>query len=83
MQAKHGDNFTEVVTLCPFFTLGPMLTKHSSSSIEGLRKIISGEVPGIPKLQILSVDVRDVAHGFVKALTADPGTLRGERILLQ
>lgn len=50
MQAKYDDDFTEVVTLCPFFTLGPMLTKYSSSSIEGLRKIISGEVPGIPQL---------------------------------
>lgn len=32
---------------------------------------------------MLSVDVRDVALAHVKALTAEPGTLRGERILLQ
>ena len=58
---KENNVTTEIVTLHPTFTVGPTLTKYKTSNIEAFRKIISGEIPAVPELQLLSVDVRDVA----------------------
>ena len=45
----------------PVLSLGPTLMQISTSSVDGIAKILKGEIPGVPKLMIPSVDVRDVA----------------------
>ena len=78
---KTNQGVTEIVTLHPTFTIGPTLTKYKTSNIEAFRKLISGEIPAVPQLQLLSVDVRDVAQAHINALLSDL-PLSGERIAL-
>lgn len=71
---------TEVVTLHPTFVIGPTLISERNSSPEGIAKIMSRNIPGIPAMSCPSVDVRDVALGHVRALLAP--NMNGKRILL-
>jgi dihydroflavonol-4-reductase len=78
---KESDCTTEIITLHPTFTLGPTLTKYKTSNIEAFRKLVTGEFPAVPELQLLSVDVRDVAQAHINALMSEK-SLDGERIAL-
>jgi dihydroflavonol-4-reductase len=50
-----------------------------STSIEAIEKMLSGALPGCPRLGFGVVDVRDLADLHVRALTA-PG-IAGERFI--
>jgi len=50
------------VTVHPTLVLGPSLIAEKNSSVEAICKIMSGSVPGIPKIMFPCVDVRDVAQ---------------------
>lgn len=62
------DKKMELVTICPSAVLGPILGDDFSSSIEIVRKLLKGDLPGLPRLGFQLVDVRDVADLHVKAM---------------
>jgi len=64
----------ELVHLHPGMVFGPPLVKaHTKASPRLLRDVISRGQPGVPRLMLGVVDVRDVAEAHVRALThADP-----------
>ena len=66
-------------TINPSLVLGPVLSADMSTSVEAVKKLLDGSVPGLPNLSFPAVDVRDVADIHVSALTA-PG-MAGERFI--
>ena len=69
----------EFVSVNPSAVLGPVWNADFSPSIETVRQLLGGLLPGCPDLGFGIVDVRDVADLHVRALTA-PG-LAGERFI--
>ncbi len=72
-------NGLELVTINPSLVLGPVLAPDFSASVEVVRRLLAGTVPGLPPIGFGLVDVRDVADLHVRALTA-PG-IAGERFI--
>ncbi|MEH6525056.1 MAG: NAD-dependent epimerase/dehydratase family protein [Sneathiella sp.] len=60
----------ELTMINPGFVLGPLIDPDTSASHEVVRRLLSGQVPGIPDIGFSLVDVRDVAAAHVAALTA-------------
>ena len=60
----------EFCTVNPSLVLGPVLSADMSTSVEAVRKLLDGSVPGLPNLSFPLVDVRDIADLHVRALTA-------------
>jgi dihydroflavonol-4-reductase len=69
----------EFVTINPAAVLGPVLGNDFSTSLEVVKKLLDGALPGLPRLGFGVVDVRDVADLHVKAMTAP--NMNGERFL--
>ena len=63
----------------PVMVFGPVLGPDFSTSILVVRRLMNGEIPGLPKLSLGAVDVRDVADLHLRAMT-DPAA-KGERFL--
>jgi dihydroflavonol-4-reductase len=78
--AAHGAGM-EYVSINPAAVLGPVLGADFSTSLEVVKKLLDGALPGLPNLGFGVVDVRDVAALHVAAMTA-PG-LDGERFIAQ
>jgi nucleoside-diphosphate-sugar epimerase len=72
-------NGLELAVVNPVAVFGPVLGPDFSSSIELLKRLMVGAVPGLPNLSFNVVDVRDVADLHLRAMT-DPAA-RGERFL--
>jgi dihydroflavonol-4-reductase len=77
MAANGGE--MEFVTINPAAVLGPVLGSDFSPSLEVVKKLLDGALPGLPRLGFGIVDVRDVADLHVKAMTAP--NMNGERFL--
>ncbi|WP_353217421.1 aldehyde reductase [Sandarakinorhabdus sp.] len=71
----------DYVSINPSAVLGPVLGSDFSTSLEVVKKLLDGALPGLPNLGFGVVDVRDVADLHVLAMTA-PG-LNGERFIAQ
>ncbi len=71
----------EYVSINPAAVLGPVLGADFSTSLEVVKKLLDGALPGLPNLGFGVVDVRDVAALHVLAMAA-PG-LDGERFIAQ
>jgi nucleoside-diphosphate-sugar epimerase len=69
----------ELAVINPVAVLGPLLGPDPSTSIELVKRLIDGSMPGTPKVAYGLVDVRDVADLHVRAMRA-PGAA-GERFL--
>lgn len=69
----------EYCAINPTAVLGPVLGSDMSTSIELVKKLVEGAMPGCPDIGFGIVDVRDVADLHVRALTA-PG-MAGERFI--
>jgi dihydroflavonol-4-reductase len=69
----------ELVTICPTGVLGPALSANLSNSIQIVKALIDGSMPGIPDIGFAIADVRDVAMLHVKALTAP---VAGQRFIV-
>jgi dihydroflavonol-4-reductase len=78
--AAHGAPM-EYVSINPAAVLGPVLGADFSTSLEVVKKLLDGALPGLPRLGFGVVDVRDVADLHVRAMT-EPG-LDGERFIAQ
>jgi dihydroflavonol-4-reductase len=61
---------TTLATVNPTVVLGPVLSDDFSESIQLVQRLLSGNVPGIPRLGFNIVDVRDVADLHLLAMTA-------------
>jgi dihydroflavonol-4-reductase len=75
--AEGGD--IEYCSINPAAVLGPVLSDDYSASIEVVKKLLDGALPGCPDFGFGIVDVRDVADLHVRALNA-PG-MAGERFI--
>jgi dihydroflavonol-4-reductase len=69
----------EFCTINPSAVLGPVLGKDFSASLEVVKKLLDGALPGLPRLGFPIVDVRDLADLHIRAMTA-PG-MHNERFL--
>ncbi len=76
--AREGRGM-EFVSINPSVVLGPVWGEDYSTSIELVRQLLAGAVPGCADLGFGVVDVRDVADLHVRALT-EPG-IDGERFI--
>ncbi|PTS90193.1 epimerase [Sphingomonas sp. HMWF008] len=69
----------EFCSINPTLVVGPILSADFSTSVEAIRKIVAGALPGCPDIGFGVVDVRDVADLHVRALTAP--NMAGERFI--
>jgi len=69
----------EFCSINPVAVLGPVYDDDLSTSIELVRKLMTGEIPALPDAGFGIVDVRDVALAHVRALDAPAEAVRGER----
>src|SRR3954471_7463073 len=69
----------ELAVINPVAVLGPLLGPDPSTSIELVKRLVGGSMPGAPKVAYALVDVRDVADLHVRAMTAPEAA--GERFL--
>ncbi len=60
----------ELVTVCPGAVIGPVLGVNYSASIDIVKKLMDGSVPGLPCFGWPLADVRDIADLHVRALHA-------------
>lgn len=74
-----SDGKTSLATVNPSLVLGPVTSDDFSASVQVVERLLSGRVPGIPRLGFNIVDVRDVASLHVLAMT-DPKAA-GERFI--
>lgn len=76
--AASGGAMT-LATVNPALVLGPVLSADFSDSVQVIQRLLSGKVPGVPRLGFNIVDARDVADLHIRAMTA-PGAA-GERFI--
>ncbi len=76
--AREGAGL-EYVTINPGLVLGPVLGGDFSGSLAVVTKLLTGELPGLPRFGFPVCDVRDVAAAHLLAMTA-PG-IDGERFI--
>lgn len=69
----------ELSVVNPVVVLGPVLGRDFSASIQVVRQLLNGAVPGCPRLCFGIVDVRDVAELHIRCMTHPAA--RGERFL--
>jgi dihydroflavonol-4-reductase len=69
----------ELVTVHPGAVLGPVLGADFSASIEIVKKLLEGALPGVPRFGWPLVDVRDIADLHARAMVADG--IAGERFI--
>jgi nucleoside-diphosphate-sugar epimerase len=70
---------TSLATVNPTLVLGPVLSRDYSDSVQVVERLLSGRVPGLPRLGFNIVDVRDVADLHIRAMT-DPAAA-GQRFI--
>jgi dihydroflavonol-4-reductase len=73
-------NGLELTTINPALVLGPVMSGDFSASVEILTQLMSGKLPGTPRVGFVVVDVRDVAAAHVGAMM-NPAA-QGERFLV-
>jgi nucleoside-diphosphate-sugar epimerase len=76
--AEHGGAMT-LATINPALVLGPVLSRDFSDSVQIVQRLLSGKVPGLPRLGFNIVDVRDVADLHLRAMTTPEAA--GERFI--
>ena len=76
--AREGGGL-ELVTVNPGAVLGPVLGRDLSASIEIVKKLLDGSLPGLPRIGFPLVDVRDIADLHVRAMVRPEAA--GERFI--
>jgi nucleoside-diphosphate-sugar epimerase len=76
--AASGGAMT-LATVNPALVLGPVLSGDFSDSVQVIQRLLSGKVPGVPRLGFNIVDVRDVADLHIRAMTTPEAA--GERFI--
>ncbi len=67
--AREGEGMV-FCSVNPALVLGPLMAPDFSTSLEAIKKLLNGDMPGLPDLGFGVVDVRDVADLHVKCLRA-------------
>ncbi len=75
----HDGGTLELSVVNPVGVFGPVLGPDYSTSIELVRRLMDGAMPGCPRLSFGIVDVRDVADLHLRAMT-NPAA-KGQRFL--
>src|SRR6185436_12985227 len=57
----EGGGRTTLATVNPALVLGPVISADFSDSVQVVERIMTGRIPGLPRLGFNVVDVRDVA----------------------
>ena len=70
----------DVATVNPSYVIGPLLSSRDCSSAMLVKRLLSGDMPAVPRVWVPSVDVRDVAEAHVRAMEAPEA--KGQRYLL-
>ena len=65
---KREGHALELVTINPGAVLGPVLGPDFSASIEIVRRLMDGSLPGLPRFGWPLVDVRDIADLHIRAM---------------
>jgi nucleoside-diphosphate-sugar epimerase len=68
---KTANGRTTLATVNPALVIGPILSRDFSGSVQVISRLLSGRVPGLPRLGFCFVDVRDVVDLHLRAMT-DP-----------
>ena len=76
--AREGGGL-ELAVVNPVGVFGPVLNADYATSIELVQRLLTGSMPGCPRLRFGVVDVRDVVDLHLRAM-ADPAA-NGERFL--
>jgi nucleoside-diphosphate-sugar epimerase len=76
--AREGGGL-ELAVVNPVAVFGPVLGPDYSTSVLLIQRLMSGKVPGSPRLSFGVVDVRDVAELHIRAMTHPAA--KGERFL--
>jgi dihydroflavonol-4-reductase len=76
---KREGGALELVTIHPGLVLGPVCSADFSASVEVVKKLMDGSVPGLPRLGWPLVDVRDIADLHIRAMLAENAA--GERFI--
>jgi dihydroflavonol-4-reductase len=61
---------SRLVTVQPGAIIGPLLGADRSYSLQAVERMLTGRMPGLPRLGFSFIDVRDVAALEVEAMTA-------------
>jgi nucleoside-diphosphate-sugar epimerase len=69
----------ELAAVNPVAVFGPVLGPDYSTSIQLLKRMMEGAMPGLPRISFGVVDVRDVADLHLRAMTSPAA--KGERFL--
>jgi dihydroflavonol-4-reductase len=76
---KEKGGSLELVTINPGAVLGPVMSRDYSASIDIVKKLLDGSIPGVPRFGWPLVDVRDIADLHVRAMTNPKAA--GERFI--
>jgi nucleoside-diphosphate-sugar epimerase len=68
MRAEGAED--RLVTVQPGAIIGPVLGRDRSYSLQAVERMLTGKMPGLPRLGFSFIDVRDVAALEVGAMTA-------------
>jgi dihydroflavonol-4-reductase len=74
----HG-GATSLATILPGAVFGPILTTDTIGSVGIISRMVAGSMPGVPRIGLEIVDVRDLADIHLRAMTSDAAA--GERFL--
>jgi nucleoside-diphosphate-sugar epimerase len=69
INGTDNTNKMELVTINPPYILGPIPNKSFRTSVELIRTYMLGQVPGVGRIKMDIVDVRDVASAIILAMT--------------
>jgi dihydroflavonol-4-reductase len=76
MRVQEGE--TRLAVVVPTTLIGPVLSPRISPSVQAVRRLLAGDMPGVPRLGFPFVDVRDIADLQMLAMTRPEAA--GERI---
>ncbi|MFC4947034.1 hypothetical protein [Pseudonocardia sp. GCM10023141] len=73
------DGPTTLTTILPGAVFGPILSTGNLGSVQIIARMIGGRMPGVPRIGLEIVDVRDLADIHIRAMTSDAAA--GQRLL--
>ena len=76
--STHDGQMT-LTTILPGAVFGPILSAHSIGSVDIVARMVSGKMPGCPRIGLEIVDVRDLADVHIRAMLSPAAA--GERFL--
>ncbi|HKX27537.1 MAG TPA: NAD-dependent epimerase/dehydratase family protein [Blastocatellia bacterium] len=76
---KTAGGETTLTTVLPGAVFGPILSRDNLHSVQVIGRLLRGEMPGLPRIGLEVVDVRDLVDVHLRAMTAQAAA--GERFL--